>query len=116
MIEFKEEFKEMLPYDRLQYVSFFHDDAVDGSIQWFGVSFQLPGTFEGVDIGLEKFVETFEPLFKKIILESDNGSSWIVNHQHTGAMWFPNDDNTLPHLRSLFKQNDVPNTFKGALI
>jgi len=30
--------------------------------------------------------------------------------------WIPNKGNTLPCLRKLFKKNNIPNTFKGALI
>jgi hypothetical protein len=115
MIEFKTNVEEVLPYNRQHYIDFFDEDA-DSYIKWYGVSFQLPGTGEGKQISLKEFVETYESLFKNVILKLDNGSLWIVNHDDKDLAWFPNDRDNLSNLRALFKKNDVPNTFKGALI
>lgn len=106
MIEFKTEVKELLPYDRKQYLSL---------EKWYGVSFQLPGVFEGKDIGLDIYLKAYEDWFKSIINRLDNKHQWIANHDHTDVIWFPNDDKTLATLRDLFN-NNIPNTFTGALV
>ena len=115
MIEFKRNVKKVLPYDRKEYIESFDDD-LDSSIKWYGVSFQLPGGSEGKEIGLTKFVEVYEGLFKSVVLKLNNGSFWIVNHDDKDLNWLPNDDDNLTHLRTLFKDKNVPNTFKGALV
>lgn len=107
MIEFKKKVKELLPYDRKLYIS---------RKEWFGVSFQLPGVFEGKDIGLGVYLEAYEDWFMSIISKLDNNSQWIVNHDFVDEDWFPNKQNNLKTLRSLFKQNSIPNTFTGAII
>src|SRR5688500_13272840 len=94
MIEFKTNVEEVLPYNRQHYIDFFDEDA-DSYIKWYGVSFQLPGTGEGKQINLKKFVETYESLFKNVILKLDNGSLWIVNHDDKDLAWFPNDRDNL---------------------
>jgi hypothetical protein len=113
MIEFKKNVKKILPYDRHQYIEFLHGDF-DSSIDWCGVSFQL--NTEEKELGLGVFFESYEPLFKNLILNFNNGGQWIVNHDYNGQDWFPNDENSLSSLRTLFKQNKIPNTFRGALI
>lgn len=107
MIEFKKKVKEQLPYDRKQYIS---------RKDWFGVSFQLPGVFEGKDIGLEAYLEVYEDWFKSVISKFANNSQWIVNQDFIDEDWFPNKQNNLKNLRSLFKQNNISNTFNGAII
>jgi hypothetical protein len=116
MIEFKKNVNKVLPYDRKQYFDFFDDefDSSNESIKWYGVSFQDESA--GRKISLTEFIEMFESLFKNIILKLDNGSFWIVNHDDKNIIWFPNDEDTLVPLRTLFKQRNVPNTFRGALI
>lgn len=113
MIEFKKNVKKILPYDRGQYIEFLDDDF-DSSINWYGVSFQI--NKEGQKISLTEFVETYEPLFRNIISTLDNGSFWIVNHEDKDLDWFPNDENNLTSLRALFKQREIPNTYRGALV
>src|ERR1035437_7623311 len=115
MIEFKKNVNKVLPYDRRQYSEFFDDDfdSSNDSIKWYGVSFQEES--EGRKVSLTEFIEMFESLFKNIILKLDNGSFWIVNHNYSGAVWFPNDEDNLTKLRTLFKQRNVPNTYRGAL-
>ncbi len=80
MVEFKKNVKKALPYDRQLYLEFWDDDA-KSSTQWYGVSFQLPGGFEGKYIGLTEFLKKYEQWFKDLILKLDNGSFWIVNHE-----------------------------------
>jgi hypothetical protein len=113
MIGFKKNVNKILPYDRNKYIGFLGDDS---SIKWYGVSFQLPGTFEGDKINPKDYIETFGPLFKNLVCKIDNGSVWIVNHDDKDLKWFPNDDDNLFQLRELFKQNNITNTFKGAII
>jgi hypothetical protein len=108
MIEFKKEVKNYLPYDREQYIS--------GNVKWYGVSFQLPGGFEGKNIGLSEYLKKYELWFKNLISKLDNGSFWIISHDRKGVDWFPNDSDNLIRLRTLFKQSNVPNIFKGALL
>ena len=113
MIEFKKDINKVLPYDRKQYIEFLDDDS---SINWYGVSFQLHGRSTGKKIALTKYVKIYERLFKNVVLQLDNGSFWIVNHDDKDLKWLPKDDDNLAHLRTLFKQRDVSNAFKGALI
>jgi hypothetical protein len=115
MIEFKKNVNKALPYDRRQYIEFLIDDF-EPSTKWYGVSFQLPGGFEGREIDLTEYIEKYESWFKNIILRFDNGSFWIVSHDDKDLNWFPNDENNLISLRTLFNQNNIPNTFRGALI
>jgi len=115
MIEFKRNIEEILPYDREKYIEYLADDA-DSPVKWYGASFQVPEIADLKDPSFQKYLELYEPLFKNIILNVDNGLSWIVNHDDKDLPWFPNENDTLPHLRALFKQNNVLNAFKGALI
>jgi hypothetical protein len=111
MIEFKKNVKKVLPYDREQYLDSLDDD-IESSIKWYGVSFQLNSKRKG----LTEYVEVFESVFKNIISKLDIGSFWVINHDDKDLDWFPNDDNNLTSLRTLFKQGNIPNTFRGALI
>lgn len=113
MVEFKKTFTKILPYDRHQYKKFLFEEP-DSSDKWFGVSFQL--NKDGKQISLAEFIEIYEPWFKKVILRLGSGSSWIVNHDKADLEWFPNDEDNLKSLRNLFKQNNISNKFKGALI
>lgn len=114
MIEFKKSFKKALPYDREEYIDFLGNHFYSYT-QWFGVSIQLPGGYEGRDISLTEYLEAYEEWFIKTILRLDNGSPWVVNHV-IDSKWLPNDEDNLTPLRTVFKQNNIPNRFKGALI
>ena len=114
MIKFEKDVKKLLPYDRKQYIKFLNNDAAP--ICWYGMSFQLPGVYEGKEIELSHFLRVFEALFESVISKLDNGSFWIVNHEDKDLDWFPNNDNNLIQLRALFKEGNVPNTFSGALV
>lgn len=107
MIEFKNKVKDLLPYNRKTYIS---------KKDWFGVSFQLAGVFEGKDIGLEAYLDAYEDWFNSVVCKLDNGSQWIVNHDFIDEDWLPNKQNNLKTLRSLFKKSGIQNTFIGALI
>ena len=113
MIEFKKNIKKLLPYDREHYMNYFEDDF-DSPIDWYGVSFLLNS--KGQKHGLTEFAEIYDCLFKNIVLKLDTGSFWIVNHDDKDLAWFPNKENNLTLLRTVFKQRNVPNEFKGALV
>jgi hypothetical protein len=114
MIEFKKDVEKILPYHRQLYRNFWDTDS-DSLTEWRGVAFQLPGAYEGKVVALPEFVGVYEVLFKNVISELDTGSFWIVNHDDDDGKWFPNNEDNLIPLRSLFKFNKVPNTFKGGL-
>jgi hypothetical protein len=114
MVTFRKNFKTLLPYNRKEYLNWNAD--FKSSVEWYGVSFQLSGGFEGRNIGLREYLKAYKAWFKNVITEFDNGSTWIVNHEGRDMEWFPYDQDTLPALRTLFKQNNILNTFKGALI
>jgi len=113
MIEFKRNFTKMLPYDRHQYINFLFDEP-DSLIKWLGVSFQL--NERKSDINLTEFIKIYQPWLKELILGFNQQSSWIVNHDKKDLAWFPNNEDNLKSFRNLFKQNNVSNKFKGALI
>jgi hypothetical protein len=113
MIEFKKNFTKMLPYDRDQYIKFLFDEP-NSSIKWFGVSFQL--NERETEINLTEFIKIYQPWLKEVILGFNQHSSWIVNHDKKDLAWFPNNEDNLKSFRNLFKQNNVSNKFKGALI
>ncbi|MEE1946540.1 hypothetical protein VRU48_15550 [Pedobacter sp. KR3-3] len=115
MIEFKKNVKKSLPYDRKQYLDFLDED-INSTTKWYGVSFQLPGGYEGREIGLTEYLEAYAEWFKAIISQLDKGSFWTVNHDGKDMNWLPNDENNLVPLRALFKQNHISNEFKGALL
>ena len=115
MIEFKRNIKKALPYDRQQYLNFL-DGEFDSFTKWFGVSFQLADRYEGKKISLKEYIKAYNGWFKSIITELDNDSFWIVNHDDKDLQWFPNDEENLIPLRTLFKENNISNKFKGALL
>ncbi|WP_147313977.1 SH3 domain-containing protein [Deminuibacter soli] len=116
MINFKKEVAKELPYNREQYLDFFDDDSSDLSIVWYGISFQLSSPIERNDLMLTTFVEMYERLLNNIITKLDNGGCWIVNHEDKDLAWFPNNENNLNHLRTFFKESEIPGTSKGALV
>jgi len=113
MIKFIVNFEEMLPYDREHYIDFL-DDEFDSETKWCAVSLQMNN--ENGENNLSKFVDVFGLIFKNVISELDSGVSWIVNHDDKDMKWFLNDKNNLEALRTVFKQNNVQDTFKGSLI
>jgi len=113
MIEFKKNVNKLLPYDREQF-SYFFDDDFESNVKWYGVSIQL--SCEERIIELTKYISVYEPFFSNLVLKLDKGSSWIVNHEHKDFQWFPNLEDNLNSLRTLFKQRNIPNSFVGALV
>jgi hypothetical protein len=114
MIEFKRTFEKLLPYNRKNYLGYQAD--TDFSVKWYGASFQMAEIADQKNASFQLYLEKYEPLFTNIVLDIDNGSSWIVSHDIKGVPWFPNEYDNLPDLRTLFKRNDILTTFKGAVI
>jgi hypothetical protein len=113
MINFEANYKVLLPYEKELYLDYLEEDNCTIS-NWKGVSFQLKT--KELEIGLIKFIKFYEPLFKNAVMSLDNGKKWIVNHDDKDLKWLPNDENNLKSLRTLFRQNNIQNTFTGALI
>lgn len=105
MIEFIDDVKNHLPYSRKQYISFKN---------WFGVSYQLDEKLESVT--LDSFVNNFESFIRFLITMFDKDTDWVVNHDDKDLDWFPNNEDNLYDLRKLFKENNIPNNFRGGLI
>lgn len=112
MIKFIENSEELLPYDREHYIDFLDDDF-DSDTKWCAVSLQLNNEEE--KISLTQFIDVFKSIFINIVLKLNNGFSWIVNHDDKDMKWFINDKDNLESLRTVFKQNNIPDTFKGSL-
>lgn len=116
MISFKKDGDYLLPYDR-QSLNEFLENSGESEGEWFGASFQLPGGYEGKDIGLDNYLKVYEGFFNAVVaLLDDDGTNWIANHEIRDFEWFPCKGNSLERLRDLFKVNKVPVSFKGAII
>lgn len=113
MIEFKSDVENILPYNRKSYLGY--QAGTDVSVKWYGASFQVVEIADQKNASFQQYLELYEPLFKNIVLDFDNDSSWIVSHDRD-VRWFPNEYDNLPDLRTLFKRNDISNSFKGAVI
>jgi hypothetical protein len=113
MMKFIENFEKMLPYEREHYIDFLDDDF-DSETKWNAISLQMNS--ENEENNLSKFVDVFELILKNVILKLDSGISWIINHDDKDMKWFLNDKNNLEALRSVFKQNNIQDTYKGSLI
>lgn len=114
MVEFKKSVEKALPYNRSQYVKFLLSEDDEFQVKWYGASFQLHKKEK--EISLKEFLEKYEGWFKKIISSFDSHSLWIVNHDKSDLNWFPNRQNNLSNLRKLFRENNVSNRFRGALV
>jgi len=114
MIEFKLDVEKILPYNRKNYLSYMADND-DFSVKWYGASFQVVEIADQKDASFQQYLEMYEPLLKNIVSNFDNRSSWIVSHDRD-VPWFPNEYGNLPELRTLFRRNDISNSFKGAVI
>jgi hypothetical protein len=100
MIKFKRNFEKLLPYNRKNYLGY--QAGADLSVKWYGVSFQVVEIADRKDASFQQYLELYEPLFKNMVLDFDNGSSWIVSHDRDGRPWFPYENDSLPDLRTLF--------------
>lgn len=103
----------MLPYDRKHYKDYLTDDVEMSFPFWYGISFQLHG--DTSKMHLTEFIEIYKPWFDSLVSKFKSDSCWIVNHI-SDVKWFPNSEQTLPLLRTLFKQHHIPNNFKGAIL
>lgn len=113
MIKFRKIVKRLLPYNRSQYIKdVFWDD--NPSPKWYGVSIQFKD--ESKKNNLSEYLENYTPLFQTIVLKYGRNSKWIVNHDDKDLKWFSFEGNTVSNLRALFKQNNIPNSFRGALV
>lgn len=112
MIEFKADYIEYLPYDKEHYLHSL-DEEFYSAVNWYGYSVQETETKEG---NVSQSKGRLEMVLKNVISKLDNGQNWVVNHDDKDLRWFPNDDNNLKAIRSLFEVNDIPNSFIGALI
>ena len=72
MIEFKRNFKKVLPYDREVYIDYLGNEFYT-YVKWHGVSFQLSGGFEGREISLTEYLQAYENWFNSLILQLDIG-------------------------------------------
>ncbi|WP_343555614.1 hypothetical protein [Sphingobacterium sp.] len=104
---------DILPYDRNDYIDFLVGEPIP-SLNWYGVSFQVDP--KGKEFNLADFITLYDPWFKMVISTFEQGSTWIINHDKKDLEWFPNNEDNLPSLRNLFKQNDISANFRGALI
>ncbi|WP_276134855.1 hypothetical protein [Polluticoccus soli] len=111
MVEFKKKVSKVLFYNRKEYNKYLRGNVRFIS-KWFGVSFQLNHN----EVDTTEFLRIFLPLFEKVVEKIDVGNSWVVNHDYPFHVWFPNTENTLPSLRTLFKLHGIPNSYTGAVV
>ncbi len=114
MVDFKRDFEKILPYNRTKYLGYQAD--TDFSVKWFGVSFQVVEIADQKNASFEQYLKLYEPLFKNMVLAFDDISSWIVSHDIKDRPWFPYSNDSLPNLRTLFKLNNISNSFTGAVV
>jgi hypothetical protein len=121
MITFEKNSDKKLPYDKKQYLLYFDEDPL-AEIEWYGFSMQTR-TLQGYRFErklekeeFSKIIDVLEEAFKSSIAKYDKNSNWIINHEYKDFDWFKNDNDNLPSLRKLFKQNGIPNSFRGSLI
>ena len=60
MIIFEKDINKVIPYDRQNYLEFLSDDLaanLASPTKWYGVSFQLPGGYEGRAISLKEYLD-----------------------------------------------------------
>jgi len=112
MIEFRTDYINDLPYDKEQYLDCLDDEATT-VINWYGYSIQLDKSRIN---NSDQILNELEKVLRNIVLILDNGSVWLVNHDDKDLKWFPNDDDNLNEIRILFKKNNVPNSYRGALV
>ena len=113
MITFDKEVEMLLPYDRDQYLDFLEDDSIL-LVKWYGLSFQINGNDE--HISLIEYIDSYEYFVKELISNLNNNSNWIVNLEDKNFEWFPNDENNLYDLRSLFRKNKISLEYTGGAV
>ncbi len=122
MVKFATEVAKNLPYDRKQYLDYYDPDLknLDPAIHWYGVSMQLEAIQDQklylvCDDVVKKSTDLLNAAFKIIVFHLDPGQFWIVNHEDMDLKWFYESDGKLPALCGLFKDNNIAESFVGAL-
>jgi len=118
MIKFRKTVARLLPYNRTHYMRAWRGRKQTDA-KWYAYSFQLDEDERTVSYALNTykpmFIDIYQPFFEEVVLSFGSTSRWIVNHDYKNREWLPNNQNNLPRLRSLFKSNNIPFSFKGAL-
>ena len=118
MVKFRKTVARLLPYNRTHYMRAWRGRK-ETDAKWYGYSFQLDEDERTVSYALNTykpmFINIYQSFFEEVVLSFGSTSRWIANHDDNDRQWFPNNQNNLPRLRSLFKSNNVPLSFKGAL-
>jgi hypothetical protein len=117
-VAFLESGRTVPPYNRNPYRRYWPGNE-DARTPWYGASFQLASQAHrlarGIRVGLPEFLAHYEPFFKQLVAQFDDGACWMVAQDTPGYPWWPNQEPTLPALRALFAQHRVPNAFHGVL-
>ncbi|MDJ1486145.1 hypothetical protein QNI16_37025 [Cytophagaceae bacterium YF14B1] len=123
MITFEKNISQQLPYNRENYIAYFNDqnDDLDRNVIWYGVSLQQADIkdqklYQVSEQIVVNSVNRLENAFKEIVSEFDQVLPWIINHDDKDLPWFNTENSRLPHLRDIFKQNNIPSSFIGCLV
>ncbi|MBL0745468.1 hypothetical protein [Chryseolinea lacunae] len=123
MVRCEKNTSEWLPYDRLQYRAYFDEDdnTFNRNVLWHAVSLQQADVkneklYHTPEEIVTKCIDSLEISFKEIISRLDQGLPWVINHDDKDLPWFNKEGDTMPKMRSLFKQSDIPISFTGCLI
>jgi len=111
MVKFIDFKRKVLPYNREHYIEFLDDDFIPNN-GWNALSFSIKSKANS----LIQSLELLELFLKNAIIALDSGNNFIINHDDKDMKWFIYEENNLPSLRTLFKRNNIQNTFKGYLI
>ena len=118
MVKFRKTVARLLPYNRTHYMRAWRGRK-ETDAKWYGYSFQLDEDERTVSYALNTykpmFIDIYQPFFEEVVLSFGSTSRWIINHDNKDMAWLPNNENNLQRLRSLFKSNNVPFSFKGGL-
>ena len=118
MVKFRKTVARLLPYNSTHYMRAWRGRK-ETDAKWYGYSFQLDEDERTVSYALNTykpmFIDIYQPFFEEVVLSFGSTSRWIINHDNKDMAWLPNNENNLQRLRSLFKSNNVPFSFKGGL-
>ena len=118
MVKFRKTVARLLPYNRTHYMRAWRGRK-ETDAKWYGYSFQLDEDERTVSYALNTykpmFIDIYQPFFEEVVLSFGSTSRWIINHDNKDMAWLQNNENNLQRLRSLFKSNNVPFSFKGGL-
>ena len=123
MVVFRKDVSQRLPYDRDKYMAYFDEDndTFDRNVIWHGVSLQQTeirneSLYQVSDAVVTNSIDCLEKVFKEIMSSLDQGLPWVVNHDDLDLPWFREKGNTMPKMRDLFRQMDIPISFVGCLL